>query len=75
MLIGLDQCLTCWLTLGAIYPDETLSSFAWRGWRDNRWYAPLKTFIDFLFSPIEDDHCYKAYLAEVMRKQLPKEFQ
>ena len=73
LLIALDQLANVILR-GA--PDETLSSRAHRlrvkgqpvwGWTANA--------IDWLFYPIQRDHCEIAYQREWQRRQLPGMFQ
>lgn len=75
VLIALDQLLWVVLTLGKGHPDETISAAAWRmeqqGKIAGRIFRPL---IDLLFLPIEKDHCYKAWLSEVQRSQLPSAY-
>lgn len=65
LLIAIDQLVHVLVTLGAGHPDETLSAAAWRteqsGKLGGRIFRPL---IDLLFRPIEQEHCYRAYLAE-----------
>ncbi|TSE34714.1 hypothetical protein [Tepidimonas charontis] len=72
VLIALDQLAWVLLTLGRGHPDETISAAAWRmeqqGKIAGRVFRPL---VDLLFRPIEKDHCYKAWLSEVQRAQLP----
>lgn len=61
VLIGLDQFTN---TILGGYPNETLSARAWRkgsiegkdGWKT------FQTFTDFLFSPIEKNHCELSYI-------------
>ncbi len=72
ILIGIDQ-LICTLIAGA--PDESLSSYAWRmdvqGKPWGRFWRPL---IDRLFSCLGvENHCYRAWRAEVLRRQMPPE--
>jgi hypothetical protein len=62
VLIALDQLVNA--MLGG-FADETLSSRAWR----NNWNKP----IDWLFSPIEKDHCFESYVSEQLRLQCPPE--
>lgn len=65
-LVALDQFLHVVLTLGNAAPDETISAAAWRMEQENKWQGRLlRPVIDFLFLPIEKDHCYKAWLAEI----------
>ena len=75
VLIALDQLAWVIITLGKGYPDETISAAAWRmeqqGKIAGRVFRPL---VDLLFLPIEKDHCYKAWLSEVQRSQLPSAY-
>ena len=56
-------------------PDETLSSRAYRteqqGKLFGRFFRPLIDLV-FFFDPL---HCYKSYLAEIDRLQLPNNMQ
>jgi hypothetical protein len=63
MLIALDQFLWCWLTLGRYHPDITLSAQAWQWELDGKRTWPRR-LIDWLFWPIEKDHCRMAWIAE-----------
>lgn len=71
ILIGLDQLLTA--IVGG-YPDETLSSYAWRLERQNklggRIFRPL---IDWLFTLTGPDHCKRSFDDERLRRQMPPE--
>ena len=75
LLIALDQLAWVVLTLGKGYPDETISAALWRMEQQDkiagRVFRPL---VDLLFLPIEKDHCYKAWLSEVQRSQLPSAY-
>lgn len=69
-LIALDQLFNAIL---AGWPDETLSSRAYRmDGRKRRWTIARRA-IDGLFF-WEDDHCKQAYRSEQLRRQLPPEF-
>ena len=73
IIIALDQLALALLTLGSSAPDETMSSAAYRLEQAGRWQGKLfRPIIDFLFEPFESEHCKKAYLAELNRKQLPE---
>lgn len=52
--------------------DETLSSRAWRS-RDHKYWGWTHKFIDKLFF-WQPAHCYRAYIQELQRKQLPPDF-
>jgi hypothetical protein len=75
LLIALDQLAWVVLTLGKGHPDETISAALWRmeqqGKIAGRIFRPM---VDLLFRPIEKDHCYRAWLSEVQRSQLPSAY-
>ena len=67
-LIAFDQGLN---TLLGGYPDETLSSRAYRLEQKGKLFGRLfRPLIDLLFF-WQDEHCYEAYLSELNRKQFP----
>lgn len=71
VLIALDQIMNALLGGSA---DETLSSRAYRTEQKNRMFGVVsRPCIDLLFF-FQKQHCYKAYLSEVNRRQLPIEF-
>jgi hypothetical protein len=70
LLIALDQLSYVIITLGNCYPDETLSSAAYRlELRGHFWGRFWRPIIDWLFRPIEKNHCQQAYNAERLRLQ------
>ena len=70
ILIAFDQLVNAMLWG---YPDETLSSRAYRmAPKKKRWMLAEK-FINLLFF-WEPDHCYLSYMAEFHREHLSKEF-
>lgn len=70
-LIAVDQLLNA-LIGGA--PDETLSSRAYRTDRDGKAFGRVfRPVIDTIFF-WQDRHCYRAYLAEVQRRQYSRNF-
>lgn len=75
LLIAIDQLVYVIITLGNGSPDETMSAAAWRleleGHISGKVFRP---FIDFLFRPIEKDHCYLSYKAELNRSQLSSNY-
>lgn len=75
ILIAIDQLAWVLITLGAGYPDETISSASYRYEQKGNIIGQLaRPVIDLLFLPIEKDHCRKAYEAEIKNRQLPKGF-
>lgn len=69
-LIALDQLAN------AIFngsPDETISARCWR-LRNVPYWNALRITVDALFFWTKN-HCYNAWVAEMARKQLPKEYQ
>ena len=69
VLVALDQLVTA--LLGG-WPDETLSSYAWRLEKQGKPFGFTRKVIDFVFF-WDEDHCYKAMLAERWRLQTPPE--
>ena len=58
------------------YADETLSARSYRAYRDGKIFGKLTMKpINLLFFWQGPDHCYKAYLKERARKNLPAEYQ
>jgi len=54
-------------------PDETISAAAYRMELEGKLAGHiLRPLIDRI--AWEEEHCYKAYLSELMRKQLPEEY-
>ena len=75
VLIAIDQLLWVLLTLGKGHPDETISAAAWRMEQQGKLAGRvMRPLIDLLFRPIEKDHCYRAWLSEVQRSQLPSDY-
>jgi hypothetical protein len=69
ILLGFDQLAN---TLAAGYPDETISARTYRLRNKTKaWQVAHITINTLLF--FQKDHCYKAYLAEIQRKQSPVE--
>lgn len=73
ILIDIDQLIYVLITLGGGNPDETLSAAAWRTEKTGKllgtWFRPV---IDFIFYPIEKNHCYKSFIAEKQSGHLPE---
>lgn len=68
LLIAFDQLLN---TLFRGYADETLSSRAYRHYRDGDRKWP-KILIDAVLF-FDKDHCKASYESEILRRQLPPE--
>lgn len=72
LLIAIDQLVYVIVTLGVGMPDETMSSAAWRTEQQGRVFGKFfRPIIDFLFAPLQAQHCYQAFLAERRRAQMP----
>lgn len=73
VLVGADQFFGTVVTLGSLWPDETLSSYAYRldvnGKRGGRIFRPA---IDAIFF-WQTEHCRQSYEEERMRYQFPPE--
>lgn len=70
VLIAFDQMLNALL---GNWPDETLSSQAWRWHRDRIRHWPCKA-LDTVFGVFGDkEHCKESYTSEVTRRQFPPE--
>lgn len=73
-LIALDQLFGVVISLGAQYPDETPSSYAYRLDKNGRFFGKLlRPAIDKVFNILfnQTNHCYMAYIEERDRYQLP----
>ena len=72
-MIGIDQTFNCLVKLndGWGTPDEMLSA---RAWRLRNHHPLLRRSIDTLFF-WDKNHCEECYEIELMRKQLPREYQ
>ena len=69
ILIALDQLGT---TLVGGWPDETLSSYAFRLEMQGKPFGFMRRVIDALFF-WQEDRCRNAWLIEMRRKQVPLE--
>ncbi len=70
ILISIDQVGT---TIVGGFPDETLSSYAWRMEKQGKPWGATRRMIDGLFIWSGPNHCENSYLAEVTRRQMPPE--
>lgn len=68
LLIAVDQLLN---TLLGGWPDETLSSRAWRWEKDGVRSWPRR-FIDMLFF-LDQNHCLESFDSERLGRQMPPE--
>lgn len=65
LAIAVDHLLLAAITLGNCKRGETLSASAWRQEQAGRLQGRLaRPVIDWLFRPIERDHCHQSWLAE-----------
>jgi len=75
ILIATDQFLWVLTTLGNGSPDETISAAAWRMERDGKIAGRiLRPLIDAIFRPLEKEHCWLSYKAELSGAQLPSSY-
>ena len=72
-LIAIDQLANVVICNGE--PDETMSSVSYRMERDGHFWGFMRPVIDFIFSHWGPGHCRAAYESEVLRSQMPLEFQ
>ena len=70
VLIAIDQVGTA--LLGG-YPDETMSSYAYRLKQQGKRFGFMADVIDTIFLLLvgQHNHCFQAYLAERKRTQFP----
>ena len=61
VLIAIDQLVN---SLIGGHCDETLSSAAYRAEKQGRFWGFWRPVIDFIFQPLQSNHCFNAYLAE-----------
>lgn len=70
ILIALDQFLWCLITLGHSHPDITLSAAAYVSESKGKLWARIaRPLIDALFRPVQRNHCRRAYMAELARRE------
>lgn len=73
MLIALDCFVLSVCTLGKAFPGETISSAAFRAELHMQWFGCVRPVIDWLFSPFEDQHCFKAWMYARDKYNLPED--
>lgn len=71
VFISIDQLLNT-LTGGA--PDETLSARAWRLELYDHWFGKIARPVIDIILFFDKDHCFKSYLSEAKRSQLPEHY-
>jgi len=65
ILIALDIFVFALLTLGGAKRNESISAAAWSLEMDDKWQGKLsRPIIDWLFRPLQKDHCLNAWLVE-----------
>ena len=73
-LIVLDSLIAVWGSLGSAHPGETLSSMAYRSeLRGLGYFRFARPLIDWLFSPLEADHCRQSYYYAALKLNLPED--
>lgn len=74
LLIAIDQLIFSIITLGKAYPNETMSSAAYRGELDGKLLPSIfRPSIDAIFW-FDPDHCRTSYENVVNNKQLPSSY-
>ena len=73
MLICLDSFVLSLLTLGKAWPGETISSAAYRAELEGHYFRHARPVIDWMFSPIEDKHCFESWLYAMTKRNLPED--
>ena len=73
ILIALDSLVLSVLTLGKAWPGETISSAAYRAQLRELPFRHARPVIDWLFAPLEPDHCHRAWLYAVNKRNLPED--
>jgi len=64
-LIALDIFVFALLCFGNVKRGETISAAAWSLEMDGKWQGKLfRPIIDWLFSPLQKDHCLQAWMIE-----------
>ena len=70
ILIAIDQLVN---TLIGGYPDETLSASAYLGEREGKFFGRIfRPVIDFIFWPLQRNHCRRAFESEFDFSQRPR---
>lgn len=65
ILVALDILVFALLTLGGAKRNETISAAAWSLEGDGKWQGKVfRPLIDWMFSPIQKDHCFQAWREE-----------
>jgi len=65
ILIAFDILAFALLTLGNSHRNETISAAAWSMYSDDKLLGNIfRPLIDFLFYPIQKEHCFRAWLEE-----------
>lgn len=71
--IAFDQLAYVLITFGDGLPDETISSALWRTEQDGKCFGKIfRPIVDWLFKPVEKEHCKLSYLSELNRLQAPR---
>ena len=73
VLVALDSFILVLLTLGKAHPGETISSAAYRSELNDQFFGYARPIIDWLFSPLEDNHCRSSYYYAKLKLNLPED--
>ena len=73
LLESLDMFVFQLLCLGGAWPGETISGAAYRAELNQTFMRHFRRPIDWLFSPIQADHCQAAYRYAMRKGNLPED--
>ena len=73
ILVALDSFVYVLFTLGVGRPGETISSAAYRAELKGQYFRVARPVIDWLLSPLEDDHCKASYYYAKLKLNLPED--
>lgn len=73
ILVALDSFLLSLLTLGKAWPGETISSAAYRAEIHKQFFGRARPLIDWMFAPLESNHCFKSWYYAVSKANLPED--
>lgn len=73
VLIAADSFLLVLLTFGKAWPGETFSSAAYRAELQGGYFRHARPVIDWMFSPLQTNHCFEAWRFAITKGNLPED--